>query len=124
MLTVDHYRKWAEKKRSNLLILFSIIASFIFLLIARYYFKNGLFVSDYGFFNTIIWSVTAMVILTILGFLYQLKIKDWWLFLGLKEIESLISIEEALTGNTNAYNAKHAHRDNLKNGSYRTYAWL
>lgn len=124
MLTVDHYRKWAEKKRKKLLVVFSLVSALPLWLMASIYFKNGGITTSNEYFNVALWTATIFLLSFITFYLHQLKTVDWYKFLGLREVESLLRIEEEVTGNTTAYNGKHAHRDDLKSGNYRTYAWL
>ena len=123
-MTPDHYLNYAEKKRKKLLIIFGALSVIPLYMLASFYYKHGLIVSSNEYFNMVVWLVTIVILSAITFYLHQLKTDSWYKFLGLKEMNNLIALEENITGDTLSYNGKHYHRDCLKKGWYKGYSWF
>lgn len=108
MMTPQHYYRYAEKKRLKLVFISGIMIFFILFIFAPY---------------LAYWKIAVPILLIVAASLYRIYNTELHLFLGLRETENLISLEENINGDNFAHTIGiYQHRKNLKNGSYNFYS--
>lgn len=107
MMTPMHYYRYAEKKRLKLLIIsVGITFSILFILAPHIAY----------------WEVLVLMMLMVGVCLYKIHNTELYLFLGLRETENLIILEEKFNTEIFSYAAICQHEKKLKHGSLNIYS--